>query len=224
HNFALNYVVDLPRMERWHKAVKAVLGGWQVSGLTQFVSGSPFGIGYSITGVSQQQITGSSTEGARVSLSGNPATGDSSPYNRLTAAAVVPPHLGSIGLESGVNYMTGPGINRFDMSLQKQFSIRERVRLQFRADAFNVFNHVQFSGYNGTVNYGVFNPANNSFGSATTVQNGVFGGTINGQFVPVTPSNLFLKPDGTVNNINGFGTVSGARDPRILQLVIRVQF
>ena len=102
--------------------------------------------------------------------------------------------------------------------------MKERVRLQLRADAFNVFNHTQFSGYNSTVNYGVFNPANNSFGSATTVQNGVFGGIINGQFVPVTPSNLYLKPDGTVNNINGFGTVSGARDPRILQLVLRLQF
>jgi hypothetical protein len=35
---------------------------------------------------------------------------------------------------------------------------------------------------------------------------------------------LYLKADGTVNNINGFGTVSAARDPRILQTVIRFQF
>jgi hypothetical protein len=40
----------------------------------------------------------------------------------------------------------------------------------------------------------------------------------------VSPSNLYLKPDGSVNNINGFGTVNGARDPRIMQLVIRLQF
>jgi hypothetical protein len=33
-----------------------------------------------------------------------------------------------------------------------------------------------------------------------------------------------LKADGTVNNINGFGTVNGARDPRILQTMIRIQF
>ena len=39
---------------------------WQLSGFTRFESGAPFGVGYSITGVSQQNITGSSTEGARV--------------------------------------------------------------------------------------------------------------------------------------------------------------
>jgi hypothetical protein len=33
-----------------------------------------------------------------------------------------------------------------------------------------------------------------------------------------------LKADGTVNNINGFGTVNSARDPRLMQLVIRTQF
>ena len=39
-----------------------------------------------------------------------------------------------------------------------------------------------------------------------------------------TMTNLYLRSDGTVNNINGFGTVSGARDPRNMQLVVRVQF
>lgn len=38
------------------------------------------------------------------------------------------------------------------------------------------------------------------------------------------PTNLYLKSDGTVNNINGFGTINGAADPRIMQLVIRMQF
>ena len=163
-----------------------------------FQSGSPFGIGYSITGVAQQNITGSTTEGARVGFLGNPASGSNDPYNRLNAAMVVPPSVGSIGLESGVNYMRGPGINNFDMSIQKQFSIRERLRLQFRADAFNAFNHTQFSGYNTTVNYA--------------------------SLTNLTPTNTYLKADGTVNNINGFGTVSGARNPRIMQLVIRLQF
>ncbi len=67
-----------------------------------------------------------------------------------------------------------------------------------RCDAFNVFNHTQFSGVNATINY-----------------SGVTNYTI---------TNLFLKPNGTINNINGFGTVNGARDPRILQLTVRVVF
>jgi hypothetical protein len=61
-----------------------------------------------------------------------------------------------------------------------------------------VFNHTQFSGVNSTL----------TFASITNP----------------TPTNLYLKADGTVNNINGFGTVNGARDPRILQTVIRIQF
>ena len=70
--------------------------------------------------------------------------------------------------------------------------------MELRADAFNVFNHTQFSGYNATVNFsGLVNP---------------------------TVTNLFLKPDGTINNLNGFGTVSGARDPRIMQLALRFVF
>ncbi len=197
-NFAVNYVYNLPDFKTMGALPKAVLSGWQISGVTAFQSGTPFGIGYSITGVSQQNITGSSTEGARVGLLGNPSAGSSGPYSRLNAAMVAPPAVGSIGLESGVNYLTGPGINNWDMSLQKQFSIKERARIQFRVDAFNVFNHTQFSGVNSTINYAsLTNP---------------------------TPTNLYLKADGTVNNINGFGTVNGARNPRILQTVIRIQF
>jgi hypothetical protein len=203
-SFALNYVYDLPGMQGRHALVRGVLGGWQISGFTRFQSGVPYGVGYSITGVSQQNITGSSTEGARVYAIGDPYAGTSNnPYNRINAAAFLPPQVGSIGLESGVNYLTGPGINDWDISLQKSFSIKERARLQFRIDTFNTFNHTQFgtatgSGINSTLNYAsLTNP---------------------------TPTNLYLKPDGTVNNINGFGTVNAARDPRELQLVIRLQF
>jgi hypothetical protein len=197
-NFALNYVYDLPKLAHANSFVRAILGRWQVSGVTRFMTGSPFGLGYSITGVSQVNITGSTTEGARVYLLGNPGTGSNSPYNRLNGAMVAPPAIGSIGLESGVNYLTGPGINNWDISLQKEFAVKERLHFQFRVDAFNAFNHTQFTGFNATVNY-----------SSLTNWN---------------PTNLYLKADGTVNNINGFGTVNGVRDPRIMQTMIRIQF
>jgi hypothetical protein len=162
------------------------------------MTGSPYVIGYSVTGVAQVNITGSTSEGARVYLLGNPGTGSSNPYNRLNAAMVAPPQVGSVGLESGMNYMTGPGINNWDLSIQKEFSVKERLKFQFRVDAFNAFNHTQFSGYNTSVSYASLTNWN--------------------------PTNLYLKADGTVNNINGFGTVNGARDPRILQTMIRIQF
>lgn len=197
-NFALNYVYDLPKFGRMSAVPRAIFGGWQVSGVTRFMTGSPYVIGYSVTGVAQVNITGSTSEGARVYLLGNPGTGSSNPYNRLNAAMVAPPQVGSVGLESGMNYMTGPGINNWDLSIQKEFSVKERLKFQFRVDAFNAFNHTQFSGYNTSVSYASLTNWN--------------------------PTNLYLKADGTVNNINGFGTVNGARDPRILQTMIRIQF
>jgi hypothetical protein len=61
--------------------------------------------------------------------------------------------------------------------VQKEFSIREKVHCQFRVDAFNAFNHTQFTGYNSTVNFGSltnWNPTNLS----TNNLNGF--GTVNG--------------------------------------------
>jgi hypothetical protein len=196
--FALNYVYSLPKLANANAIMRAILGKWQVSGVTMFQTGSPFNIGYSVTGVSQQNITGSSTEGARVYWLGNPMTGSSDPYNRMNGNLIAPPAVGSIGLESGNNRFTGPGTNNFDLSLQKEFSVKEKVHFQFRIDAFNVFNHTQFSGYNTSVSYA--------------------------SLTNWSPTNLYLKADGTVNNINGFGTVNGVRNARNLQTVLRIQF
>lgn len=199
YNFALNYVYSLPDLKGSSHLLKGAFGGWQISGFTRFESGGPFGVGYSITGVNQQNITGSPTEPARVRIVGNPYLNTSSgPYNRINAAAFAAPLVGSLGLDSGVNYLTGPGLNDWDISLQKSFTVKERLRFEFRADAFNAFNHPQFQGMNSTLNFASLTNPN--------------------------PTNLFLKADGSLNNINGFGTITGAADPRIMQLVIRVQF
>jgi hypothetical protein len=131
-------------------------------------------------------------------LIGQPNTGSSDPYNRINPAAFTIPPVGTRGLDAPRNYLINPGINRSDISVQKEFAVKERAKLQLRADAFNAFNHTQFSGINSTLN----------FASLTNL----------------TPTNLYLNANGTVNNINGFGTVSGARDPRIMQLMVRFQF
>src|SRR5207249_9130498 len=114
--------------------------------------------------------------------------------------------------------------------IQKTFKIGERgTSLELRGDAFNVFNHTQFSNINSSLTFQVLNPVTNAYGNATTSQNGVFGSVINGTFIPVTPSNLTVNANGSTN-INGFGTVSGTRSagaggsPRFLQLVARFRF
>jgi carboxypeptidase family protein len=204
HNFTVNYIYDIPSLSRHfgradNKFTRGIFNGWQLSGITRFQSGLPYGVGFSIPNVGNQNITGSYTEPARVRLVGDPLQGTSDdPYNRLNPAAYAVPAVGSIGLDAPVNYLVNPGVNNWDMSLQKTFSLKEKLRLQLRADAFNVFNHTQFSSINNTINF-------------TSLTDS-------------TPTNLPFKADGSVNNKNGFGTVNLVRDPRIMQLVVRLQF
>ena len=206
NNLAINYIYDFPKVQDYwqagnNKVTRAILNDWQISGITRFVSGNPYSVGVSIgsSNNSNQNITGSYTEPFRVKLIGDPTAGtNGGPYNLLNPAAFGLPLLGTIGNDSPFNYLTTPGISNWDMSLQRSVHVKEKVRFEFRVDAFNVFNHTQFSGVNSTINL-----------TSTTNP---------------TPTNLVFKADGTINNINGFGSVSGARDPRILQLVCRLVF
>ncbi|MBA2524554.1 MAG: hypothetical protein H0V18_02050, partial [Pyrinomonadaceae bacterium] len=203
HNLAVNAVYELPRLTRLvdnnNKALRLVGDGWQLSGIYRFQTGAPFGVGFSVPSIGNRELTGSNTEGARVRIIGNPGRGNSSdPYRQLDVTAFTAPLPGSRGLESGRNYLEGPGINNFDLSLQKTFLLGEVTRFELRVDAFNAFNHTQFSGVNSTLN------VNN--------------------LIELRPTNLPFDAAGNLVNRNGFGTINGVRDPRILQMVARFQF
>jgi TonB-dependent Receptor Plug Domain. len=200
---AINYVYDMPAFSHMlghqNALMKTVFDGWQISGITSAQTGGWRGVGFSIPGIGSPQLTGSYTEGARIALIGDPLVGTSqSPYNRINPAAFAPPSVGSIGIDAPNRYIQDPGFVNYDISLQKEFRVKERMSLQLRADAFNAFNHTEYTGLNSTINYR--------------------------SFTDHSITNLVFKPDGTVNNINGFGSVSGARDPRIMQLVVRLTF
>lgn len=210
HTVNIFYTYDLPSIIRHGGVLHMLVDGWQISGGTLFQSGNPYSVNFSIPSIGNQNLTGSYTEPARVQVVGDPLKGTSdSPYNRINPAAFTVPSIGTIGLGAPLRYLRGPGVNNTNFSLQKTFAVKEVLRIQLRADAFNVFNHPQFGGVGGG---GVEN-------------NSGINSTINFRsLTDPTPTNLYLNPNGTVNDKNGFGTVSGARDPRILQLVVRVQF
>ncbi|MDQ6677646.1 MAG: hypothetical protein M3Z09_10165, partial [Acidobacteriota bacterium] len=212
HVFALNYVYSTPMVRAGNVFTHAVTNGWQISGVTQLSTGSPFTPGFSISGVGAQNITGNAVanatyEGARIGyVAGcNPYTGSSDPFNRLNAACFFAPSPGSRGGESGINWLYNPGLINFDMALQKEFRPSERTRIQFRVDAFNVFNHPNFTGLNTTLNFTSYpNPvlANNA-----------------------TPYNAA----GQLVNVTGFGSVTvptpgNSGSARILQTLIRITF
>ena len=209
HNFSANFVYEIPRLSPKlgdNRVVRVLLDDWQLSGIYRAVSGQPYTPGYTIGGINNQNLTGSFTEAARLGVNGDAGHGTSSdPYAQLNAAAFTPPRPGSRGLESGRNWLVGPGINNFDLSIQKLVRLPGNVRFELRADAFNVFNHTQFgqlgnAGVNATANY-------------TNLSSTV-------------PSNLPYDAAGNFvfANRNGFGTVNAARDPRIIQLVARLRF
>lgn len=207
-NLVVNYIYSLPKFAGWvgagnNWAAKTVLNDWQLSGITRFQSGTPYSVGFSVPGYGSPQITGSYTEGPRVKLVGDPLSGTSdSPYNRLNPNAFTVPAVGSIGTDAPVNYLRRPGFANWDISLAKRFPIRESVDLEFRADAFNAFNHTEFSGINSGLNI-----------AASTYTTGT----------PVY-TNLPYDASGNLVNKNGFGTVSGARDPRIMMLSMKLTF
>jgi hypothetical protein len=61
---------------------------------------------------------------------------------------------------SGRNILIGPGFNQWDVSLSKAFQIREKARVQFRAEAYNISNHPSFTALNTTVHFdGAGNPS-----------------------------------------------------------------
>jgi hypothetical protein len=197
-----NYVYDLPGGSHWgplnNVATRAVFDGWQLVGLTQFRTGTPYTVGFSIPGYGSQQLTGSD-QSARVYMFGNPLTGTtSSPYDRLNPTVFLPPQVGSIGMESGRNYLVGPGVNEWKMAIHRNFRMRERVNLQFRLEAVqNAFNHTQFRHQRHQNFAAINNP---------------------------TITNPAYNPTTGALNKSGFGTVSGVRSPRVLQIVAKFRF
>ena len=192
----MSWVYQFPTLG--HGAISYLTNDWQISGVYRWMSGAPYTINYSIAGVGSTNITGSD-QGARIVLNGDAGSGSSSnPYVQFNTSVFGPPQPGSIGIESPRYFVYGPPINNFDLSLSKSFPLGGRRRFEIRLDAFNAFNHLQFITVNSTANF-------NSMSDPTII-------------------NLPYNSAGVLTNLNGFGSVSGQRSPRQLQLVMRFSF
>jgi hypothetical protein len=143
HRLILNWVYELPfgpgRKYLSTGIAARVLGGWELSGLSTFQSGTPFTI-YSSR---DSEYTGLSN---RPDIVGDPSIPPDAPRNEtgppITAFARQP--FGRPG-NLGRNVFTGPRYYNTDASLIKNTRFGETMNLQFRAEVFNVFNRIQFS-------------------------------------------------------------------------------
>jgi hypothetical protein len=196
HTFVVNFVYQTPRV------AKGVLGllanDWQLSGVYRWMSGTPYAVDFSIPGITNANLTGSD-QPARIVVTCDPGKGwGSDPYGQIDTSCFAPPQPGSLGMESARYFLHGPPVNNLDLSLSKSFAFGEGIRLEVRLDAFNALNHTQFTGVNATA----------AFASLTDS----------------TITNLAYDASGNVVRNNGFGSITGVRPPRTLQLVTRLTF
>ncbi|MEP7366798.1 MAG: carboxypeptidase regulatory-like domain-containing protein [Acidobacteriota bacterium] len=158
HNFVLNYSYDIPKASTtWNNGFSRwVLDGWQLSGITSFLSGAPSGIGYSL--VSGADLTGASGAGvdSRVNLTGDPVLpkGERTELKHFNTSVVRPPTgAGELGIGTAAKDLIRlPGVNMWDISLFKNIPLgsNEARRLQFRIETYNTFNHANFSAVDTT--------------------------------------------------------------------------
>jgi hypothetical protein len=148
HRFVLSGSYALPRWKNSPRAAGFFVNGWQFNGIASFSSGTPFTV-YDSANVSLQgsapEITGFYS--SRPNLVSDPNNGPGTPSSWVsrTAFQQLNPvtQAGQFGNE-GRNVVRGPGIQNLDLSLFKNFEIREAMRIQFRAECFNSLNHANF--------------------------------------------------------------------------------
>jgi carboxypeptidase family protein len=198
HVATLHYSVLLPPASHLvnRAIVKSLFDDWQFNGTMKIYSGAPLfwaqttKAGTSNSSLGNNQLTPSidltgGGDGWRPVVVGDPElpASDRTVDHWFNTAAFARPAAGDHG-NAGPVVVRGPGINNWNMSLFKNVRIGKRGRAQIRAEAYNVFNHTQFS------------------------------------IVDTTP-----QFDAQGNQVSGtFGQATVARDPRIMQFALRVEF
>ncbi|MBI4442477.1 MAG: TonB-dependent receptor [Acidobacteria bacterium] len=173
----VNYVYQLPwgPDRPWLQSGIAshILGGWQLGGILTLKSGSPFTLivttSSALSAVTAQVqrpiVKPGEPVGGRVlgtpadTCNGQPCLSYYDPNSFLFPGAL---QLGNVGRDTAIT----PGIASFDASIQKTFPFGEKIGLQFRAEAFNLFNRVNF-GLPGST---VFGPTGRPIGSTGRIE------------------------------------------------------
>jgi hypothetical protein len=143
HRFVVSKVYKLPFgkgkfFSSRSTVVNAIVGGWQLSGITSMQTGQPF----SVTLNFDPTNTGATAFPDRIRNGALPAS-ERDPARWFDLAAFVAPPQYTFG-NSGRSILRGPGRVNVDLSLARNFQVRERLQIQFRGEAFNLANTPQF--------------------------------------------------------------------------------
>jgi len=154
HLLNISTVYDLPFFQ--NGMLHKILGGWELSGLMTFQTGTPFSVTNGGSGAYSSGVGNGTGTANYADIIGNPyamagLTSDPSipgPLLYNPNAYAYPTGL-TFG-DSGRNSLRNPSRTNFDMGLFKQFAVNERMKFELRFEGYNVFNHTQFNGINGT--------------------------------------------------------------------------
>jgi len=182
HRFSLSYVYQLPGFSSksmWKQ-------GWQVAGMAQAQSGAPFSIWYPEPEANTPAALASLGTGsgglfrlgfgrpslaAGATLSDLRRRGADMTMEYFNKAALASPGGGFGNL--GRNVLRGPKQTRFDLALSKETRFTERVGLELRTEAFNLFNSVNFALPSGDLSDSEFGTITNTVGGPRTMQFGL---------------------------------------------------
>jgi Carboxypeptidase regulatory-like domain len=164
HIFVVSYLWQIPGFRGSGGVAGAILGGWTLTGITAFQSGSPLNITIS------PNRSGNGAGGQRPNING-PITQDRTVDSWFDTTIYSLPEPGTYGILGYNSAGRGPGISNFDFGLHKEFRLKalgEGGLIEFRTEWFNIFNHTQFDAVGTTF-------ATSTFGRVTTARDARIG-------------------------------------------------
>jgi Carboxypeptidase regulatory-like domain len=175
HLLNISYVYDLPFFHRPGFA-RNVLGGWQLSGITKFMTGTPFSVTNLAFYFDNAGVGNGAGPGSYPDLVGNPnSTPPAKFVQGITGPLLYNPNAFAAprGLtfgNAGRNILRLPPRLNFDVGVFKHFKTTEHTVVEFRTEAFNVFNHTQWQSINNATS--CFGPTDNLAGAPSCLNNG----------------------------------------------------
>jgi outer membrane receptor protein involved in Fe transport len=157
-----------------HGVADEIAGGWRLSSLFQWHSGVPFTpvVESSIADGVDPGLTPSFNAGSLLypNLVGNPHVSNPSVNEWFNTAAFAAPTSGTFG-NLGRNTLYGPGFSNVNLSIAKNFRLpREGMSLEFRADAYDLFNHTNYHNPNAALGASDFGEITDSAGYVATLR------------------------------------------------------
>ena len=139
-NLVVNFNYEVPS-GNWTGTAKTVLGGWQFGTILTIQDGTPFTAQAGISRSGDQARSLADRPDLRPGANNNPILGGPDRYFDTSAFVLQP-----VGFYGNFcrNTLIGPGVVNFDFNLVKETQLSERMRLDFRAEFFNLFNHANF--------------------------------------------------------------------------------